>query len=131
MGEGWEIGHNFGETVRFWVFARRKGLHVQVSVHTDLHCPFKFHLPQGPQGCLAVAALDFQTAFLQVTHNCYPPILSDTCIHVLIMIINVPLGDTKKLIKNTVARASEDFEMQKLTFRTHSETQDFHGKSEC
>ena len=36
-GEGWEMEHNFGETVRFSGFARRKGPHVQVSHHTDLY----------------------------------------------------------------------------------------------
>ena len=51
-GEAWEMGHNFGETVRFWVFARTKGPHVHVSVHTELYYPFTFHSSQVPQGSL-------------------------------------------------------------------------------
>ena len=66
-GEAWEMGHNFGETVRFWVFARRKGLHVHLCGHTDLYCPLKFHMPQGPQGMSLVAAADSPAAFLEVT----------------------------------------------------------------
>ena len=66
-GEGWEMGHNFGETVRFWVFARLKGLHVHLSVHTELYCPFKLHLPQVPQGVSLVPAASCPQAFLQYT----------------------------------------------------------------
>ena len=66
-GEGWEMGHNFGETVRFWGFARRKGLHVHLSGHTDLYCPFKFHMPQGPQGMSLAPAAYSPAAFLEVT----------------------------------------------------------------
>ena len=66
-GEAWEMGHNFGETVRFWVFVRRKGPHVQISVHRELYCPLKFHPPQGPQGLSLVAAAPSPQAFLQYT----------------------------------------------------------------
>ena len=66
-GEAWEMGHNFGETVRFWVFARRKGLHVHLSRHTDLYYPFTFHSSQGPQGVSLVAAADSPAAFLEIT----------------------------------------------------------------
>ena len=66
-GEAWEMGHNFGETVRFWVFARTKGPHVHVSVHTELYYPFTFHSSQGPQGVSLVAAADSPAAFLEVT----------------------------------------------------------------
>ena len=66
-GEAWEMGHNFGETVRFWGFARRKGPHVQVSLHTELYCPFKFHLPQVPQGVSPVVAAYSPAVFLEIT----------------------------------------------------------------
>ena len=61
------MAHNFGETVRFWGFARQKGLHVHLSVHTELYCPFKFHLPQVPQGMSLAAAAHSPAAFLEVT----------------------------------------------------------------
>ena len=66
-GEAWEMGHNFGETVRFWGFARTKGLHVPVSVHTELYYPFTFHSSQGPQGVSPVAAAHSPAAFLEIT----------------------------------------------------------------
>ena len=66
-GEAWEMGHNFGETVRFWGFARTKGLHVPVSVHTELYYPFTFHSSQVPQGVSLVAAASSPQAFLQYT----------------------------------------------------------------
>ena len=66
-GEAWEMGHNFGETVRFWGFARRKGLHVHLSRHTDLYYPFTFHSSQGPQGVSPVAAAHSPAAFLELT----------------------------------------------------------------
>jgi hypothetical protein len=65
--EQWEMGHNFGETVRFWGFARTKGLHVPVSVHTELYYPFTFHSSQVPQGVSLVAAASSPQAFLQYT----------------------------------------------------------------
>ena len=90
-GEAWEMGHNFGETVRFWLFVRRKGLHVHVSLHTELYCPFKSHLPQGPQGSLWYLLLLLPRPFCSTLCKTYPPILSHTCIHLLIniMLINI------------------------------------------
>ena len=65
--EQWEMGHNFGETVRFWVFVRRKGPHVHLSHHTHLYSFFKFHLPQVPHGMSLAAAVYSPPAFLQYT----------------------------------------------------------------
>ena len=86
-----DLGHNFGETVRFWVFARTKGPHVHVSVHTELYYSFTFHSSQVPQGLSPLPAASSPQAFLQYTQETYPPILSHTCIHLLIniMLINI------------------------------------------